>query len=137
MKFTVDEAIKVAKDLAKNAEIIDNPAIGLIEEGISEAKNRITKDILDLIKTMGQDGNWNYDEYNFGLSNGLVVAYATITGKEPIFFNKPPVWLKDIERKEFGSRMHDAFNKEYEQVSPPEHPDNFFFNEAMKVLKEQ
>lgn len=119
MKFTAEEIVEAAEELAKKFEL-DKPMRGLVEEAVAEAKNKIAKNILNLIEIMGQNGNWNYDEYQFGLANGLVVAYAVITGKEPMFFHKPPVWLKDIE-----------------EVSPPEHPDSFFFKEAMKVLEEQ
>lgn len=45
-----------------------------------------------LIEIQSTDGNWNYDEYNYGLLNGLILAKAIITDKEPVYKDKPKVF---------------------------------------------
>ena len=41
------------------------------------------------------NGNWNYDEYNFGMANGLILAYSIITNTEAKFKNKPKKFKKE------------------------------------------
>ena len=43
----------------------------------------------DIVSIQGSDGNWNANEYMLGLYNGLILALATIEGKEPIFRELP------------------------------------------------
>jgi hypothetical protein len=42
-----------------------------------------------------EDGVWNYDSYNHGLVNGLILAIATLTDTEPHYLEAPEVYLKD------------------------------------------
>lgn len=64
-------------------------------------EERIQK-LEDLIKIQSQDGNWNYDPYMHGLANGLILALATLKGKEPKYLDAPKEWLcnKEIVRLE-------------------------------------
>lgn len=59
----------------------------------------IKKDLENLIRLVKQDGNWNYDEYQLGLANGLILARSVVTNDEPEFLHPPKVWLKDIDTK--------------------------------------
>lgn len=44
--------------------------------------------VRELVKTQCIDGNWDHDEYMRGLANGLILALATITDKDPIYKNR-------------------------------------------------
>lgn len=55
------------------------------------------KKLNEIIAVQCTDGNWNYDEYHFGLANGLILAKSVLTGEEPEFMKKPDEWLRDIE----------------------------------------
>lgn len=60
---------------------------------------KISKDIIDgmreILETQGNDGNWNYDEYMFGLYNGMEFMVAMIEGREPVFRDKPKEFLEN------------------------------------------
>ena len=49
-----------------------------------------------MVTTQTSNGNWNYDSYMHGYANGLILAVATMEGKEPEFLEAPKVWLADI-----------------------------------------
>lgn len=49
----------------------------------------------DLIAIQTSDGTWNYDEYQFGLANGLICARAALTGEEPKYLSAPKSWGKN------------------------------------------
>jgi hypothetical protein len=55
------------------------------------------ENLKDTIKLQSQNGNYNYDEYNYGLLNGLIVALSILENKEPIFPKKPKKWLKNVK----------------------------------------
>lgn len=43
------------------------------------------------------DGTWDYDNYNHGMANSLILALAIMKGGEPKFLNPPKQWLCDIK----------------------------------------
>ncbi len=45
------------------------------------------------------DGNYNYDEYNFGMLNGLILSESIFTGEDPIFQTKPKKFIINKTRK--------------------------------------
>ena len=49
----------------------------------------------EIIAIQCTNGTWNYNEYQFGLANGLLLAKAIITESEPEFMDKPEAWLAD------------------------------------------
>lgn len=49
--------------------------------------------LYNLLDIQGTNGNWNYDEYQFGLYNGIAVALAAIERRAPRFKNPPKRWL--------------------------------------------
>lgn len=51
-----------------------------------------------MLKIHGADGNWNYDEYSFGVYNGMEFMVALMENRSPKFREKPEVWLKDLEK---------------------------------------
>ena len=53
----------------------------------------------ELLAVQGQDGNWNYDEYMFGMYNGMELMVAIAEGREPIYKEAPNQWLKDKGEK--------------------------------------
>ncbi len=69
-------------------------------------KSRIEQ-LKNMVDIQSQNGTWNYDEYMFGLANGLILAHHTMTHKvrsgpnqnEPPFLSKPKRWLKNRKVK--------------------------------------
>lgn len=51
----------------------------------------------ETLQIQGYDGNWNYDEYMFGMYNGMELMMSIAEDREPIFKEKPKEWLKDKE----------------------------------------
>jgi hypothetical protein len=49
----------------------------------------------ELVIVQRSDGNWNYDPYNHGYANGLILAEAIMHDLEPIFLDAPKEWIKD------------------------------------------
>jgi hypothetical protein len=61
------------------------------------------KTISMMIDIQKQDGNWNYNEYLFGMLNGMLFIESIIKGVEPKFLDPPKKWL----RKKWYQRMID------------------------------
>lgn len=53
-----------------------------------EEKKVINKRMLDKLKVQGQNGAYNYDEYNLGMYNGMALMYATFK-REPADYIDP------------------------------------------------
>jgi hypothetical protein len=49
----------------------------------------------EIVIVQRSDGNWNYDPYNHGYANGLILAEAIMHDLEPIFLDAPKEWIKD------------------------------------------
>lgn len=49
----------------------------------------------ELVEIQGQHGNWNYDEYMYGMYNGMELMLALVEEREPVYKEKPKQWLKD------------------------------------------
>lgn len=58
-----------------------------------------TERLKGIIKIQCQDGNWNYDPYNQGLANGLIMALSVLEEKEPGFLNPPKEWKRDTNQE--------------------------------------
>jgi len=43
-------------------------------------------------------GNWDYDEYQYGLANGLLYAFGLMTGRKPAYLPKPKEWVADKKK---------------------------------------
>lgn len=48
-----------------------------------------TKDINEVLKIQGNNGNWDYDAYMQGMYNGMELIVSMIEKREPIFRSKP------------------------------------------------
>ena len=48
----------------------------------------------DTIKIQGMDGNWNYNEYMYGMFNGMELMLAIAENREPIFKERPKKFIK-------------------------------------------
>lgn len=57
------------------------------------------KDLEEISAVQCEKGNWNYDSYNHGLANGLILAIAILKNKRPIFLKAPDKWLRDDSKK--------------------------------------
>jgi len=87
-------------------------------------EKRIEK-LKDLIKVQCTDGTWNYDQYLFGMANGMICALSVFDDKEPKYLEAPDEWICDKrQKKELTQETIDAIkdvdNKvgltEYESV---------------------
>lgn len=47
----------------------------------------------DLIATQCDNGNWDYDEYMFGMANGMILALSVIEESDPQFLNAPELFI--------------------------------------------
>ena len=61
-----------------------------LEEKIAELER--------LIEIQCTDGTWNYSEYHFGMTNGMIFALSVLTDNSPEYFNAPDMFLNDIEK---------------------------------------
>jgi len=67
-------------------------------------KNITTSDIQSRIRLLKQlaelqkeHGNWNYDPYNHGYANGLILALSVMEHNDAEFLDPPLVYLRDLE----------------------------------------
>jgi hypothetical protein len=49
----------------------------------------------EMLEVQGHDGNWNYDEYMFGMYNGMEFMLSVAEDREPVYKDKPKQWLSD------------------------------------------
>lgn len=45
-----------------------------------------------------KSGNWDYDEYQYGLANGLIYAFGLMTNRKPQYLPRPKEWLADKKK---------------------------------------
>jgi len=57
--------------------------------------NKAAEKIKGLIDIQKQNGNYNYDEYMYGMLIGLECAYYTVLEEEAKFTERPEKWLED------------------------------------------
>ena len=62
--------------------------------------DKIIKEIEDVTtvqkaKLRKVDGNWNYDPYMLGMTNGLILALSLAKDEAPKFLKAPKEWAKD------------------------------------------
>jgi hypothetical protein len=67
------------------------------DNNMNEAAEKI-KGLIDIQK---QNGNYNCNEYMYGMLIGLEAAYYTIVGKNAKFTERPKEWLDDKIPKDF------------------------------------
>ena len=68
-----------------------------IVNNMKEAAEKI-KGLIDIQK---QNGNYNCNEYMYGMLVGLECAYFSLLGEEGKFTERPEKWLKDGIPKDF------------------------------------
>jgi len=61
----------------------------------SKIMKKAAEKIKGLIDIQKQNGNYNYNEYMYGMLTGLECAYYTLLGEEGKFTEKPKEWLDD------------------------------------------
>lgn len=54
-------------------------------------------DLKNVRDIQGYNGNWNYDEYMWGVYNGLELALAIMENREPVYKDKPKKFSADPE----------------------------------------
>ena len=95
---------------------------GLQEQIVDEVLNKKIQDLRDVIKIQCQDGNWNYDDYMFGMANGLLVAQSILEDiHDPQFLEAPERWKKDMNivnqiMKEAGYKVAQDKGKKFECI---------------------
>lgn len=53
-------------------------------------------DLEKLVATACEHGQYNFDEYQYGMANGLILALAVMKGEEPQYLDRPEQWLWSI-----------------------------------------
>ena len=48
-----------------------------------------------LLEIQLMDGNWNFNEYMFGMTNGMILSLAILKDEEPRYMDAPDEWLCD------------------------------------------
>jgi hypothetical protein len=61
---------------------------------MTDIENRLKK-LQNIIDIQASTGNWDYDEYMFGLLNGLLMAKSIFDDQDPNFAEAPPMWIAD------------------------------------------
>ena len=64
---------------------------------MKEAADKI-KGLIDIQK---QNGNYNYDEFMYGMLIGMEAVYYSLLEEEAQYTEKPEKWLKDSIPKDF------------------------------------
>ena len=67
----------------------------------SKNMKKAAEKIKGLIDIQKQNGNYNYDEYMYGMLTGLECAYYVLLGKEAKYTERPKEWLADRVPKDF------------------------------------
>lgn len=49
----------------------------------------------EMLEIQGEDENWNYSEYMFGMYNGMEFMLALAENREPIYKERPTDWLEN------------------------------------------
>lgn len=83
----IDPNNEIVKERLENA--YDRDEIPVTETSLEQG----LEGLMDIIKIQCSDGNWNYDEYMFGLANGMLLSEATLKGTDPIFLNRPKKFI--------------------------------------------
>lgn len=52
----------------------------------------------EMVEIQGRDGNWNCDPYMHGMYNGMEFMLALMEGREPLYRDRPDVWLCDLPK---------------------------------------
>ncbi len=89
------ERNELRKEIEDDNAELDTAWLKVVE--YTEAAQKI-KGLIDIQK---QNGNYNYDEYMYGMLIGLECAYYTVLEEEAKFTEQPKKWLKDGIPKDF------------------------------------
>lgn len=57
----------------------------------------------EMLEVQGQSGNWDYDEYMFGMYNGMELMLSIAEKRDPTYKERPSHWknerIEELERK--------------------------------------
>jgi hypothetical protein len=59
------------------------------------------EDLRKFVELQGDNGNWNYDEYMYGMYNGMEFMLSIVEDREPVFKEKPEEFLRNKTTKSF------------------------------------
>ena len=97
----------------------------------SHNMNEAADKIKGLIDTQKQNGNYNYDEYMYGMLIGLECAYYTLLGEHLYkHTEKPEKWLSNKAYNDFVDGMRPMTEEEGESL------DEFTWNELKEAKQE-
>lgn len=78
------------------------------QKGQATKTDDLVKNMRDVIKVQGADGNWNYDPYMYGMYNGMELMLAMTEEREPVFRDAPVEWLTDRSRDEEPAKVSES-----------------------------
>jgi len=76
---------------------IEGVALTNTMDSIGDATSTELDDLEAIVKTACSHGHFNYDEYMYGMTNGLILALAVMKGEEPMYLDRPETWLCESE----------------------------------------
>lgn len=74
--------------------------------------------IKDIIRIQCSPGNYNFNEYMWGIANGLILALSCCTGERPEYMEKPVKWLHDLPTGKYGGGVSCGEELEFSQKFP-------------------
>ena len=72
-----------------------------------EKLSRVTE-LDDMIKMQSQSGNWDYNEFMYGMLIGMLCVEGILSGEEPTYPAKPKAWKEDSVEEHI---LEEAYNE--------------------------
>ena len=63
---------------------------------IMDIMDKRLSNLESVLKTQGENGNWNYSPYMMGVYNGLALAHSIMHDIDPVYKDFPDKWLESI-----------------------------------------
>jgi hypothetical protein len=58
-------------------------------------KEKMIEIMKEVLEIQGYEGNWNYDEYMYGMYNGMEFMLSIAEERKPNYKKAPNEWAKD------------------------------------------
>ncbi|MEK6884741.1 MAG: hypothetical protein AABY22_34230 [Nanoarchaeota archaeon] len=65
----------------------------------------IVEELEELLHIQMMNGNWNYDPYMHGMTNGMILFLSLMKGEVPKFIDAPEKWVSENREEFFGRQV--------------------------------
>lgn len=79
------------------------------------ASQKRVENLNDVLKIQCGQGNWNCNEYMWGMANGLILAMSIFTDNNPQYLKKPEKWLDDLPRSKPTVQGEEALSDNWQE----------------------